>query len=250
MMFARKRVKPWRRQQAAAQTAFEKARTSVDLIRGTVCKRYEPDHEERFGARMGPHYAAGIISKQLRASWGSRPQWGLLYFDGDALKPPPQEPTLVSARLVKQGTKRVKIAVRLLIDLRECEFHGPRTLSSEKDAPRIEDRWLMLTLRLVADNVFEHEDAELLWSPDEAIREKLRMTIDRLRQMSESSGLGLTEHHTLLGVAVGASSVEVKAAWRRFAAEHHPDRGGDSELFTRGRLAYESLRALTAEMGR
>ena len=47
----------------------------------------------------------------------------------------------------------------------------------------------------------------------------------------------------VLGLPAGASHAEVKAAWQRFAAEHHPDRGGDAETFKRGRAAYEALRA-------
>jgi hypothetical protein len=249
-MFEKMRIKAWRDKQAAAHAAFEKARTTIDLIKGTVSERYEADNEERFGARIGPHYDAGIISEHLRASWGSRRQWGLLYLDGDSLKPLHQEPTLFSARLIKRSNKQVKVAVRLWLDVRERKLDARRALSPTKATPEVEDQWVELTLHLVADNVFQHEDAGLLWSPDEAMRETIRVALDRLRRISESSCLGRTEHHTVLGVTVGASSDEIKAAWRRFASEHHPDRGGDSERFARGRLAYEALRALTAEMGR
>ena len=49
------------------------------------------------------------------------------------------------------------------------------------------------------------------------------------------------EHYMTLGVPAGASQEEVKRAWKRFAAAHHPDRGGDAETFKRGRAAYEAL---------
>lgn len=32
---------------------------------------------------------------------------------------------------------------------------------------------------------------------------------------------------------------DVKQAWRRLAAQHHPDRGGDANTFARLRQAYE-----------
>ena len=49
------------------------------------------------------------------------------------------------------------------------------------------------------------------------------------------------EHRDILGVPAGATQEEVKRAWQRFAQTHHPDRGGDPEMFKRGRQAYESL---------
>lgn len=48
------------------------------------------------------------------------------------------------------------------------------------------------------------------------------------------SVLGLDEVHT---------EADLNRAWRRYAARHHPDRGGDAVTFTRGRLAYEELLA-------
>jgi hypothetical protein len=249
-MFEKMRVKAWRAKQASVHAAFEKAHTTIDLIRGVVSTRYEPENEERFGARLGPHYEAGIISEQLRAIWVSRPQWALRYVDGDALKPLHQEPIVISARLIKRRATQIKVAVRLWLDLSECEPNARRALSPVKATPQVGDQWVELILHRVADNVFQHEDAGFLWSPDEAMREKIRATIDRLRRISEMSCLGHTEHHTVLGVSVSASSAEIKAAWQRFAGEHHPDRGGDSAHFTRGRLAYEALRGLAAEMGR
>jgi hypothetical protein len=51
------------------------------------------------------------------------------------------------------------------------------------------------------------------------------------------------EHLTTLGVAPAATQEEIKAAWKRFASQHHPDKGGDAETFKRGRAAYEALSA-------
>lgn len=47
--------------------------------------------------------------------------------------------------------------------------------------------------------------------------------------------------HEVLGVPAGASDEEVRAAFRRFARHHHPDRGGDPRRFQAGVEAYERL---------
>ena len=46
----------------------------------------------------------------------------------------------------------------------------------------------------------------------------------------------------VLGISPGASERVVKAAWRIFALDAHPDRkGGSDEIFKRGRTAYEGI---------
>ena len=47
--------------------------------------------------------------------------------------------------------------------------------------------------------------------------------------------------HTLLGVPPGAPLEEVKAAFRRKALEHHPDRGGDAAAFIAVKRAYDRI---------
>eukprot|EP00035_Acanthoeca_spectabilis_P015695 m.315819 g.315819 ORF g.315819 m.315819 type:complete len:684 (-) comp16414_c1_seq1:165-2216(-) len=50
--------------------------------------------------------------------------------------------------------------------------------------------------------------------------------------------------HSVLGIARGATEKEVKAAWKRYARTHHPDRaGGDEAAFIRGSKAYAQLTA-------
>ncbi|KEA65150.1 DnaJ-related protein [Marinobacterium lacunae] len=46
-----------------------------------------------------------------------------------------------------------------------------------------------------------------------------------------------------LGIAPGTEPEAVRRAYRRLAARHHPDRGGDVEQFRRVREAYELLMA-------
>ncbi len=48
--------------------------------------------------------------------------------------------------------------------------------------------------------------------------------------------------HLLLGVAASASLAEVKAAYRAKVLDHHPDRGGDPEVFIALKRAYDTLR--------
>ncbi len=47
--------------------------------------------------------------------------------------------------------------------------------------------------------------------------------------------------HEVLEVRPGAPPHDVRAAFRRFARLHHPDRGGDPETFRTGIEAYQRL---------
>lgn len=51
----------------------------------------------------------------------------------------------------------------------------------------------------------------------------------------------MAKPHETLGVAADASFDEIRAAYRRLAMKHHPDRGGDIEDFRRIQAAYDAL---------
>jgi curved DNA-binding protein len=51
----------------------------------------------------------------------------------------------------------------------------------------------------------------------------------------------MSNPYEVLGLKLGASEADVKKAFRRLAAKHHPDKGGDEEQFKKIKLAYEQI---------
>jgi molecular chaperone DnaJ len=51
----------------------------------------------------------------------------------------------------------------------------------------------------------------------------------------------MNDHYATLGVAKNATPEEIKKAYRRLAAIHHPDKGGDTAEFQKVQAAYETL---------
>lgn len=51
----------------------------------------------------------------------------------------------------------------------------------------------------------------------------------------------MTDYYSILGVPKGASTDEIKKAYRRLASQHHPDRGGDTQKFQQIEEAYRIL---------
>ena len=53
--------------------------------------------------------------------------------------------------------------------------------------------------------------------------------------------LSMKAARQLLGVGRSASAAQINSAFRRKALEHHPDRGGDPELFVQVQTAAQVL---------
>jgi DnaJ-class molecular chaperone len=51
----------------------------------------------------------------------------------------------------------------------------------------------------------------------------------------------MSDHYKTLGVARDATPDEIKKAYRKLAAVHHPDKGGDTAMFQKVQAAYETL---------
>ena len=49
------------------------------------------------------------------------------------------------------------------------------------------------------------------------------------------------DYYTILGVNKNADPDEIKKAYRKMAAQHHPDKGGDTAKFQEVQKAYETL---------
>lgn len=64
------------------------------------------------------------------------------------------------------------------------------------------------------------------------------------RMLGEEEAIAVLDNdnpYTVLGLAQGADKDSVKAAWRQYAMKHHPDKGGDEEVFKKGLAAYSLL---------
>jgi len=51
----------------------------------------------------------------------------------------------------------------------------------------------------------------------------------------------MKNYYDALGVGETASDNEIKSAFRKLAAQHHPDKGGDHKKFVEIKEAYETL---------
>lgn len=59
-----------------------------------------------------------------------------------------------------------------------------------------------------------------------------------------------TDPWQVLGVGRGASAEEIRTAWREAARLHHPDTGGDAEMFKKAQWAFEQISGSGSSEGR
>ena len=52
----------------------------------------------------------------------------------------------------------------------------------------------------------------------------------------------MTDPYAILGLTKGATTDEVKKAFKRLAMKYHPDRGGDEDKFKEIKAAYELVK--------
>ncbi|MCG6860152.1 MAG: J domain-containing protein [Chromatiaceae bacterium] len=132
---------------------------------------------------------------------------------------------LMGARLIKRTGKTARIALRLRSteDLAEDTYTAPLFKAIDGKGGVLENR----TWGFVAF----FDEAEL--------------TAIRYHLANEPSATGNLDpqHYETLDLEAGASQSEIKAAYRKLAAVHHPDKGRDAAAFTKVREAYESLKA-------
>jgi curved DNA-binding protein len=58
----------------------------------------------------------------------------------------------------------------------------------------------------------------------------------------------MSNPYTVLGVSAGATDAEIKAAYRKLAKQHHPDRGGDNNKFAEINAAYDSIKDVESRL--
>ena len=52
---------------------------------------------------------------------------------------------------------------------------------------------------------------------------------------------GITNYYELLGCDRAVTGEDLKKAYRKACLKHHPDKGGDEELFKEIQIAYDTL---------
>ena len=109
-------------------------------------------------------------------------------------------------------------------------------------------RTIRATLRVVVPRPGAAAAAEFARFAEQATRERdasFRSGYDnffRNAAQAASDRRNGASAYEILGLVPGATLAEVKAAHRRLAMDHHPDRGGDPERFKLVQAAYETIK--------
>lgn len=94
--------------------------------------------------------------------------------------------------------------------------------------------WIAIAAYIVSTACLTFFHIFVAASRQEGIEEAWRKAQDRVRSIHMSP-------HAVLGLSSDASHEEIKAAYRRMAMKHHPDRGGSQDKFQEIKVAYEQL---------
>lgn len=136
----------------------------------------------------------------------------------------------------------VRLALKDAIDAPEqdIEFLTTRARTAVKPSIRVEVVRSLYDLGLV-DGQLQRSEQDML----KRIVGQFNLSDEQLQQITaEYFGKGDKEYERL-GITKEATDDEVKSAFRKLAAEHHPDRAKDNgEKFREVKDAYESLKKL------
>ena len=73
-------------------------------------------------------------------------------------------------------------------------------------------------------------------------QQRAREEQQRRQRRQQRSAQPVVDHYSILGVSRNADANTIKSAYRRLALQHHPDKGGDPEMFRKVQEAWEELR--------
>jgi DnaJ like chaperone protein len=141
---------------------------------------------------------------------------------------------------VAMDTVRLKLKDALEAPEQDIEFLTTRARTAVKPSIRVEVVRSLYDLGMV-DGSLQPSEQHML----KRIVGLFNLSDEQLQQITaEYFGKGDKEYE-LLGITTAATDDEVKSAFRKLAAEHHPDRAKDNgEKFREVKEAYESLKKL------
>jgi hypothetical protein len=136
---------------------------------------------------------------------------------------------------------------------RLCRIHktrlfSPSVLQIPQDGERVEERnahndaWRRLCNICLFASEDEYAKWHLIRYEDSLQHGRQYRTNKAHRARVDSSRRARQFPRTTLGLERNASREQIKAAYRRLAMRHHPDRGGDPDTFRRVKEAYENLK--------
>lgn len=94
------------------------------------------------------------------------------------------------------------------------------------------------------------EKTDAGWHEDETSFQRYKRRLEEAKKLLATAkrdgalnGMSQDKAAALLGVTLPTTEIDLRAAFRKAALKHHPDRGGSEEMFVMVRAAYEKLAA-------